>query len=92
MAWDERVGSIHYYGIGGVVNIDAPPSIGELADLTQGGHEFRVEITNITDESISGRVQVIGPAPTLEACGIRRGQIVSFSESNIQELHRQGGA
>ena len=92
MSWDKRIGSIHYFGPM-PIDIDSPPAVGDHAGLTKLGHKFHVEITKISGDSFTGIVRrIIGQAPALEAAGVHRGDTVTFSEGNIQELHRQGGA
>lgn len=71
--------------------MDSPPVIGDLADLTTLGHEFRVEITAAAGGVFTGIVRLIGPAPAVEAAGVRRDDTVTFSESNIKALRRRGG-
>ncbi len=91
MNWDERIGSIHYIGPQHPIDMDSPPAVGDLVDLTMLHHEFRVEITGVEGDSFTGVVCHIGREPAIEAAGVKRGNTVTFKKSSIKALHRQGG-
>lgn len=88
MQWDENSGSLTYFG---KVPIDtaSPIRVGEKAKLTQGDHYFEVKILDIVGEELKGEVLLIGEIPLLEALGIKRGDVVTFRESNIKILYRK---
>lgn len=88
MLWDENKGTFSYFGKA-PIDMDSPIRIGEKAKLSKEDYIFEVEITDINNQVFKGNVLTIGEIPTLEALGIKRGDEVTFNESNIKVLYRK---
>lgn len=90
MTWDKHEGSSHFSG-SVPLDMNAPPAVGETAQLTKEGYEFDVEIKEISGTELSGVVTRIGPPSTLEAAGIKRGDTISFQTVHIHTLYQTRG-
>lgn len=90
MNWINRIGTIHYEGNGNFpIDMSSVPAIDEKVRLKMDDYEFDVVIKGIDGDLYNGIVEIIGPSSTLEACGIKRGDNVSFHEKHIHMLYRK---
>ena len=90
MRWDDNRGMLSFFGTV-PIDTDSPIQIGEKVKLTKGEYAFEVEITSIRDQEFDGEILVVVDKPILEieAFNLKRGDKVTFQESNIKMLYRK---
>lgn len=93
MSWAINHDVTHYISSGvECTDTDSPISPGESVLIRKGDNEFKVLVNIVEGNNYNGTVLSIGPTPSLEAQGTKRGQTITFNQMHVFCVYRIGGA